>query len=258
MTRQERIDRITNRLQERIQKHQNAARDALQRERAIGACIPMGQPILVGHYSERRHRRDIERMHKLMGRFCEESKTVEHLEGRLGNVGRSISRKDDDAIELYTTKLAQLEARHKRMKDANKILKGKGTDQEKIDALDALGYDDIGIHEIMNPDFAGRIGYTFHLVNSTAEIRRVKAKIAQISKERSRPEAEISLECATIRENEQHQGIEIKFPGKPDQKIIDSLKQNGFRWAFRSGVWYKNRRDDFTLELAQKIVKGDV
>ncbi|WP_132290495.1 DUF3560 domain-containing protein [Kribbella sp. VKM Ac-2568] len=36
--------------------------------RQISDHIPLGQPILVGHHSERRHRRDIERMDRLMQR----------------------------------------------------------------------------------------------------------------------------------------------------------------------------------------------
>lgn len=35
---------------------------ALARADGIGSLIPMGQPILVGHHSERRHRRDLARI----------------------------------------------------------------------------------------------------------------------------------------------------------------------------------------------------
>ncbi|HAO14890.1 MAG TPA: hypothetical protein DDE71_04930, partial [Tenacibaculum sp.] len=39
--------------------------------------IPFGQPILVGHHSEKRHRRTIEKAHRAMDKCLEESKKAE-------------------------------------------------------------------------------------------------------------------------------------------------------------------------------------
>jgi hypothetical protein len=40
-------------------------------------AIPFGQPILVGHHSERRHRRDLERMGDALRRSVESSREVD-------------------------------------------------------------------------------------------------------------------------------------------------------------------------------------
>lgn len=53
-------------------------------------------------------------------------------------------------------------------------------------------------------------------------------------------------------------GIEIAFPSKPNQDIIDSLKSNGFKWS-RRGFWCaKNNRN--TLLFAQSLCspKGEI
>lgn len=42
----------------------------------ISSGIPMGQPILVGHHSERRHRRDLDRMHRLHERSWDDDRTA--------------------------------------------------------------------------------------------------------------------------------------------------------------------------------------
>ncbi len=42
----------------------------------------------------------------------------------------------------------------------------------------------------------------------------------------------------TIRRNEEHNGIEILFTGKPEQDVIDTLKSYGFRWSPRQHLWY--------------------
>ncbi len=52
-----------DRLEERAAGKQREADSRLGRARAIADNIPLGQPILVGHHSEKRHRRDIERIH---------------------------------------------------------------------------------------------------------------------------------------------------------------------------------------------------
>ena len=50
------------RLEERAGRKQSAADAAHTRAQRIASAIPLGQPILVGHHSERRHRRDLARI----------------------------------------------------------------------------------------------------------------------------------------------------------------------------------------------------
>jgi hypothetical protein len=42
-----------------------------------------------------------------------------------------------------------------------------------------------------------------------------------------------------VRKNEEHNGVEIQFPGKPSPDVIARCKAAGFRWSFHSKVWYK-------------------
>jgi hypothetical protein len=56
------------------------AQDAAARR--ISDHIPMGQPILVGHHSEGRHRRDLERIHSRTRKSIEAHDNAQHAEGR--------------------------------------------------------------------------------------------------------------------------------------------------------------------------------
>ena len=47
-----------------------------------------------------------------------------------------------------------------------------------------------------------------------------------------------NVEGVTVRRNEAHNGIEVIFPDKPDQSIMDQLKSWGFRWSRYQGLWY--------------------
>lgn len=89
----------------------------------IGDMIPMGQPILVGHHSERRHRRDIERMHNGMSASVELDRKAQAQARSADEIERqaeaAIYDDDPDAIERLIEKIEKLEARREAMKAAN-------------------------------------------------------------------------------------------------------------------------------------------
>ena len=68
------------RLEDRAQKAQATAAASFQRADAEVAGIPMGQPILVGHHSERHHRAALRRCHSAMRKGCDEADKAQHLE----------------------------------------------------------------------------------------------------------------------------------------------------------------------------------
>lgn len=47
-----------------------------------------------------------------------------------------------------------------------------------------------------------------------------------------------STRNATISLNPEKNGVEIKFPGKPDADTLSKLKAAGWRWSFRGLCWY--------------------
>lgn len=118
MTRRERLEL-------KIQKRREWAEKAVQRSeqrreaaQSMLAWIPLGQPILVGHHSEARHRRDVRRVDNHMRKSWEEAeKASSHLnkastlETRLE---RSIFSDDPDAIEAIRAKIAKIEEERTR------------------------------------------------------------------------------------------------------------------------------------------------
>jgi len=72
----------------------------------IAGGIPMGQPILVGHHSEKRARRDQEKIVNGMNKGCEEQKKSEHYTGRAFDLRRQAEsgknlRQIQNQIEKY-------------------------------------------------------------------------------------------------------------------------------------------------------------
>lgn len=120
--------------------------------KAIADTIPFGQPILVGHHSEKRARRDVERMHSGMNASVEHARTADRHREKAANieaqVAGAIYDDDADALERLQEKLAALEARREQMKAANaafrkeyrELLKGK-TAYERSCAVPHASYE---------------------------------------------------------------------------------------------------------------------
>ena len=60
---------------------------------------------------------------------------------------------------------------------------------------------------------------------------------------------------ATMTLNNDLNGIELTFSGKPEQNILTALKTNGFRWHGKKKVWYAKQTPE-RMTLAQEITDG--
>jgi DNA repair exonuclease SbcCD ATPase subunit len=125
MTYREKRERKAERLREwadsREAKQHGLNEAARADEAATG--IPLGQPILVGHHSERRHRNAIAKVDRAMGAAVENSRKAESMSSRADEIERqldgAIYDDDADALERLQAKLENLEAKRERMKTAN-------------------------------------------------------------------------------------------------------------------------------------------
>jgi hypothetical protein len=70
------------RLEARAEKASQKGQVAYNKAHHIGSFIPMGQPILIGHHSEKRHRKDLERIDNGMRTFVNESDKAERLQDK--------------------------------------------------------------------------------------------------------------------------------------------------------------------------------
>jgi len=81
--------------------------------------IPMGQPILVGHYSEKRHRRDLDKSWSAMGKSVELSNKAKSHESKVeywAKRANDINLSMPESIEYFEYKLEQAKEYHEGMK----------------------------------------------------------------------------------------------------------------------------------------------
>jgi hypothetical protein len=127
---------------------------------AMAAIIPFGQPILVGHHSEKRDRNYREKIHRTFGKAFEAMNKAEHYEEKAASVGTGgISGDDPEALVKLRAQLEEMEHAQETMKAANAAIRRGKTEDEKIAALMALGFNEDKARELLQPDFCGRIGF---------------------------------------------------------------------------------------------------
>lgn len=226
------------RLEARAEKAATEATAHFQRADAIASMIPFGQPILVGHHSERRHRADLKRIHNGMEKGVKAHKLAETLQQRAAAVGTAgISSDDPEAVAKLKAKLATLEEDVARMKRANAALR-----REDHDALVELGFTEGQIAKLREPDFAGRVGFPAYVfTNAGAEARRLRARIQRLERRQKEESRSYVLEDGTrIVFNVEANRVQIVTPGKPDEARRRALKGCGFRWAPSEGAWQRH------------------
>src|SRR5690606_38121523 len=106
-----------------------------QTNKALLDCMA-GTPILVGHHSEKRHRRDLERIDNRMRRSIEEDKKAEHYQHRISSINWKLKHQKNNPTYL-NNRIEENEARLRRIeKNKNWYSDYESRKQEITDKLD--------------------------------------------------------------------------------------------------------------------------
>ena len=82
------------------------------------------------------------------------------------------------------------------------------------------------------------------LPNNSAEIRRVKGRIAELTKKQETAYAGWEFDGGTVEMNREDNRLQIFFEEKPDEQTRETLKENGFRWSPKAGAWQRQLNDN--------------
>lgn len=256
---QERKEARIDRFEQRAATAKAESTAAFKAADAIMQHIPPGQPILVGHHSERHHRRDLDKVDRNMRKSVEADSKAAYYASRAATAASNtaISSDDPDAVEKLEAKLAALQSQQERDKAMNayyrkhKTMKGfPDMDDEraaKIDAAlaeqDASAYSS-GKHSPVP---------SWQLSNRSAEINRLKSRIKSLQIVDQMEHVEIDFDGGQIITNEEVNRVQILFDEKPDDATRSKLKSYGFRWSPREGAWQAPRTPAY-LNRAKRIL----
>jgi hypothetical protein len=241
------------------EKARNQSESAYQAAKKIGDFIPFGQPILVGHHSEGRHRRDLSKIDNNMRKSIQLDEKAEYYENKAKNVENSnvISSDDPEAIDKLKNKLKRLQANQELMKSANKIIKNRFLPEvEKVEQLQNLGLTEKQSIEIMSPGHFGGAGFaSFSLTNNNANINTVKKRIEYLEKLQSQESKKIEINGVKVIDNVDANRLQIFFDSIPGESKRTELKKNGFRWSPSNKCW-QSYRNSYQITRAKKILKN--
>ena len=203
------------------------------RAHAMADVIPFGQPILVDHYSAGRDRNYRARITKTFEKSFAAADRANDLARRARAVGTAgVSSDDPAAIRKLQAKLSALEKQQAGMKAANRVVRSKKTDAEKVQAIVGLGIDRSAAERLLKPDHMGCIGFpAYALTNLAANIRSVRARIEDLGRRRARVDVQVEGNGYTYREDVVDNRVHFVFDGKPDDATRAVLHEHHFRWS---------------------------
>lgn len=249
------------RLEVRVEKREEWAEKAAARgearhaeARRIMNGIPLGQPILVGHHSERRARRDVARIDASMTKGFEEQKLAEHHERKAEGLARQLESNvfgdDPDAIERLEARIAERIAAGERARAINKAwrrgMANAPPGAPRSEQLEAAAGHVVGNGLMTEAEVADAVRRMtlatwlrspFSTTGVAAGARADRERIEQIRRQRERAERAKALPSGVLVEGDAW--VRVTFPEKPSREVLAALRAAGFRWG--GGSWCGER-----------------
>ena len=171
-----------------------------------------------------------------------------------------IASDDPNALEKLDARLSFLNAAHERYKTVNayyrkhKTLVGcPGFEDHKARALDEEIKNDWRARPAPFPPYV--------LQNSSANIRRLEERRAQLQKLRAQAQAQPknnapeTFDSFQVQEDADTMRLKIIFDDKPDENTRAILKAHGFRWAPSAKAWQRQLTGNARFALRHVLAK---
>ncbi len=241
-----RVDRLERRAEAARQEAQARFHSSANQELSL---IPFGQPILVGHHSEHRHRRVIERAHNDMDKGCEALSKAKHYDyaaDAASNNG-AIMTDDPDALPKLRKKLAGLETLQAMMKAVNTAHTKYLKNPNSLDSSDLPEQ-----YKEMIRTYTPHYSWEPHpyppyaMQNNNANIHRVRERIASLGQlltaqiNNAGPTEALAGTGWKVIEDVQDNRILFIFDDKPPEATRKLLKSHGFRWSPNRVAWVRH------------------
>lgn len=183
--------------------------------------------------------RQKEKQNVARDRNMAEWRDIQSLLDKIRSTGMGgISADDPQAIAKLESKLAGLERAQERMKGVNAYYRKHKTldgcpllTQEQAEKLKSGMASSWHLEDKPYPAWA--------LSNNSAEIRRVKGRIASLSAHKAAHYEGWEFDGGRVETNTEDNRLQIFFDEKPDTDARSVLKSNGFRWSPNAGAWQR-------------------
>jgi hypothetical protein len=234
---EERIDRLTGAVQALNKESQSAA----DRAEKLSERFYMGQPIIVGHHSEKSARSDQSKMWAATARSFDLADKAAEIAAKAeaAENNRAISLDNPDAPELLQAKIEKLEKELARRKEINKYFRKHKTcvgcpdmDDETAKSIDE------GVAKNVLSD-APSPSYTLTSLNQ--RIKTAKKRLEQLAALDEMPAEIIVFDGGEIEVDLDENRVKIRFDKRQSDEMTDRLKSRGFKWSHNNQCWQRLR-----------------
>lgn len=254
--RQARYDRLTA----AAAKAEKESSASIAQSDKMASCIPMGQPILIGHYSEKRDRNFRERIHSKMRKGFELAQKADEYRSRAASIesNDAIYSDNPQAVNLLTDKVAELKAEQAEMKRINAALR-RGADFDALPMSEAHRAELLLIERVQayyQPRTKGFPPYKLTGIN--AKIKAAKQRAAVVEKKQSIPDKDEEIDGIKIEWRASENRIRLDYGKRVSLETYKLLKQHGFKAMKEEGVfsaYYNNNAGYFVKTQIKKIVE---
>jgi predicted peroxiredoxin len=234
---QRRENRIAG-AEEKASKSEAESDRLYQLSQKMADAIPIGQPILIGHHSEKSDRRYRDKISGAMKRSVEADNKAAYYADKADSIKNNdaIFSDDPEAVVKLEEKLNSLKEMQDFMKAANNCIRK----DDKTAFLKLKYGNDEMWEELIQDKFWGKGFAHFTLTNNSANIRRIEKRVVALKKQGQTVAVDTVINGVRLLENREANRLQLFFDGKPMQEIIIQLKQHGFRWCRSEGAWQRH------------------
>lgn len=239
---------------QQAEKNKSLAVALHNRASEMASVIPLGQPILIGHHSERKHRNALDKIHNTHGKAFAAEDKANYYESKAESIQNSnlIFSDDPQALQKLKKELQSLQEKHQFMKDANKCIKAKDKEAFLLlpNATPSIW------EELTKPKFSNIIGFaSFSLQNSNANITRVKRRIEEMEKLATATTSETIINGVRLVTNVEANRLQLFFPGtRVSRAVYVALRKLGFV-ACRSQGSFQRQLKSYAVPIAKDFLE---
>ena len=237
----EKIDGLLDAYARRLAANMNKGYEIAARVPSVMIAGPANFPV-----------RAKEKQNAASDRNMEEWREIQGLLDKIRSTGMGgISADDPQAVSKLEKKLEKLEAAQELMKAVNAYYRKHGT-LDGCPHLTPQGIENLKADMASGWHYEKKPFQSWQLSNNSAEIRRVKGRIEDLTRHKEAAYVGWEFEGGTVEINRDDNRLQIFFEGKPDASVREELKSNGFRWSPKAGAWQR-QLNDTTIRVADRI-----
>ena len=233
----------------------------------MASIIPFGQPIHIGHHSEKWDRNYREKIHNKYGKAFKESDKAEYYKEKAKTIGSGgIMSDDPEAIIKLKEKIAKFKENIEFFKKMNREMRKYKTFEKALEHFKNLEDKETAVLMVKHLTFRESIyanppeainRYYFDTSSDNQEVKRLEKRLNWMIREENTEAIDFVINEIEVKEEDGR--INVYFPYKPDEETRKKIKSYplSMKWSRFNGCWTRKKTQStgkYFLEDLKKLL----